>query len=484
VLLDPQVSSPAVKYTFNTLLGEFLGLGISFGEEAEAGDSLCLYYGFPENCQSRVHFKINCSEFWLKKNYLTKGCLPSVPLVRYRGKELPRVINADDLPVLFLAREGRRTRAEAKPPYVRAASEENCVETNIDLIASSFFMLSRIEEIVSPMVDLHGRYPVEASLAFKEGFLHRPIVNEYLEFLWFWLKRVNPGLERKKRAFQLFLTHDVDHIRVGTARSRLRASGAQLVKYRSPGGFFRSIGRNITGLFTSPKDPFEFIRQTSKEFGFKSHFFFLSNGKSKQYDANRYDIKSPQVKRLIRLLEAEGHHIGLHCSYSSFLNEEQLNAEKKALDQLVRNRHYGCRSHYLLLRIPESFVLLEKCRFAFDSSLGYADWNGFRAGTCYPFKPFDVKQNRELDLREYPLMCMDGSLTSPIFRNLKSPRRVTRLLIEQINTVFFFNGCFVFLVHPDSLEEVEFPWRRVFMDVLAHCRQLQEREIGSFSKQS
>jgi len=234
VLLDPQISSPAVKYTFNTLLGEFLGLDFSFGEEATASDSLCLYYGFPENCQSRAHFKINCSEFWLEKNYLKKGCLPPVPLARYRGKELTLIANAKDLPVLFLAREGKRAKAEAKAPYVRAASEENRVETNIDLIASSFFMLNRVEEIVSPAADEHGRYPVEASLAFKEGFLHRPIVNEYLEFLWFWLKNVDPGFQRKKRSFQLFLTHDVDHIRVGTARKRLRTSGAQLIKYRSP----------------------------------------------------------------------------------------------------------------------------------------------------------------------------------------------------------------------------------------------------------
>jgi peptidoglycan/xylan/chitin deacetylase (PgdA/CDA1 family) len=470
VILDSQISSPAVKYTFNTLLGNFLGLDFQFAEKGAASDSLSLFYGFPGNCPPDASLRIYCSEFWLQGKYLRSGCLPSIPLARYRGKELAHIINARELPVLFVAQAGKQGKKEV--PYVKAEPEKKRVETNIDLIASSFFMLNRIEEIVSPVTDEHGRFPAEASLAFKEGFLLRPLVNEYVELLWSWLKALNPMLQRKERFFQLFLTHDVDRIGFGTAKSRMKAVGAQLVKYRSPGGFLRAIRRNLGWLSTSPTDPFEFIRLTSKEYGFKSHFFFLSNGKSETYDRNRYGVTSESVKRLIRTLQTEGHHVGLHCSYSSFLNRKQLMTEKKVLDQIVGRRDYGCRSHYLRLKIPASFSLLEECGFTFDSTLGYADWNGFRAGTCYPFKPFDAIANREVNLLEYPLMCMDSSLTSPAFRNLTSPRAVAQALIKQIDTVAYFNGCFVFLIHPDSLEEVDFPWRRVFLEVLQHCRRL------------
>src|SRR5262249_52731948 len=53
-----------------------------------------------------------------------------------------------------------------------------------DILGSSFFMLSRMEEAIKCDRDVHGRFPSTASLAYQEMFLHRPIVNEYLEILW------------------------------------------------------------------------------------------------------------------------------------------------------------------------------------------------------------------------------------------------------------------------------------------------------------
>jgi len=470
VLLDPRISSPAVEYTFNTLLKDFLGIDFAFAQKGNQSDFPCVYYGCPENCRSPADIRIYCSDFLLNGNYLKKGFLPSPPLARYRGEELREIINTDTLPVLFLARQDRD---EKNTPYVRFEPKTNTVETNIDIIASSFFMLTRIEELVSPAADEHGRYPPRASIASRDGFLQRPIVNEYLELLWFWLKKVEPALQRGRRSFKLVLTHDVDYIRRGTLKTRLKAVGAQLVKYRSPRGFLQAVGRNLIWLFTYPRDPFEFIRRTTREFGLKSHFFFIANGKSTTYDRNRYDIGSEQVKGIVRRLEEDGHHIGLHCSYSSFLNPMQLMVEKKLLEELVHEEIRGCRSHYLRLRVPDSFALLEKLGFAFDSTLGYDEALGFRAGTCYPFKPFDVRQNRVLNLREYPLMTTDTTLTAPKLRTERTVRDVTRLLIEQIGRVHFFSGSFVFLVHVDAFEEVDFPWRNVLVEVLRHCQNLR-----------
>lgn len=472
--MNPRMTSPAVEYTFNTLLRDFLGIDFSFGEKSAKSEFPCLYYGYPENCQSPADIKIYCSDFLFDGNYLKKQFLPSPPLARYRGEELRKIINADNLPVLFLARQSSG-RGEKSEPYVRVGPKTNTIETNIDVIASSFFMLARIEEVVSPAADEHGRYPGRASIASRDGFLQRPIVNEYLELLWSWLKKVRPALQRSKKSFDLVLTHDVDYIRRGTLKARLKAIGAQLVKYRSPRGCLQAMRRNLVWCFTYPRDPFEFIRRTTREFGLKSHFFFIADGKSNTYDRNRYDISSEQVKRIIRRLEEEGHHIGLHCSYSSFLNPKQLMMEKGLLEELVHDEIRGCRSHYLRFRVPESFTLLEKLGFAFDSTLGYDESIGFRAGTCYPFRLFDVRQNRALNLREYPLIITDTTLTAPKLRTHRAVREVTQLLIEQIDKVHFFNGSFVFLVHVDAFEEVDFPWRSTLAEVLRHCRNLRAR---------
>jgi hypothetical protein len=472
VLLDPRISSPAVEYTFKTLLKGFLGIDFVLGENATQIDSPSLYYGYPENCRSPANIKIYCSDFWLDSNYLKKQFLPQPPLPRYRGEELPKITGMNNLPVLFLGRCNTTNTVE-KEPVVRVEPKTNSVETNIDVIASSFFMLSRIEELFAEQWDDHGRYPAEDSIAFRERFLQRPIVNEYLELLWSWLSKACPTLHRSRRDFELFLTHDVDYTRRGTVKARLKAMGAQLVKYWSPRGFLEAVKRNLVWLFTRPKDPFKFITQTTKAYGVKSYFFFLADGKSRIYDAHRYDVSSRPVKRIISRLQEEGHRIGLHCSYSSFLDSDQLTAEKRLLEEVAQTGIRGCRAHYLRFRVPDSFALLDKVGFTFDSTLGYDEAIGFRAGTCYPFRPYDVKRDREVGIVEYPLMIMDATVTSPELRVLRTTREITQLIIQQVDRVFFFKGSFVLLVHVDAFEEVDFPWRSVFVQVLRHCQSLR-----------
>src|ERR1700681_688068 len=50
-----------------------------------------------------------------------------------------------------------------------------------DIFASVFFLVSRYEEYLSFQPDKYGRFPHQASLAFKENFLDFPLVNYWLE---------------------------------------------------------------------------------------------------------------------------------------------------------------------------------------------------------------------------------------------------------------------------------------------------------------
>ncbi|MCS4483044.1 hypothetical protein JQ038_13130 [Clostridium botulinum] len=78
-------------------------------------------------------------------------------------------------------------------------------------------MIARYEEVLlwdRVDKDLYGRFPSSESLAYKEGFLDIPIVNEYIEWLWNWIDSFNLGYTRKniwgKYDFAACLTHDVD----------------------------------------------------------------------------------------------------------------------------------------------------------------------------------------------------------------------------------------------------------------------------------
>jgi len=61
-------------------------------------------------------------------------------------------------------------------------------------------MLTRYEEVVKSVKDEHERFPARASLAYREGFLMRPIVNEYLGFCGGPLRSFGLDLSVKKEA--------------------------------------------------------------------------------------------------------------------------------------------------------------------------------------------------------------------------------------------------------------------------------------------
>ncbi|RYG05420.1 MAG: hypothetical protein EOO02_03855, partial [Chitinophagaceae bacterium] len=50
-----------------------------------------------------------------------------------------------------------------------------------DIFAASFYLVSRYEEYLPHALDEYGRYSHKGSLAFREGFLDRPLVNIWLQ---------------------------------------------------------------------------------------------------------------------------------------------------------------------------------------------------------------------------------------------------------------------------------------------------------------
>ena len=101
----------------------------------------------------------------------------------------------------------------------------------VDVFASAFFMLTRWEEYVLPHRDRHQRFPAEKSLAFKAGFLDRPVVNEYALLLRQMFARIGWKLPPQTRQYQLSITCDADHPRLWwTAASRAKTVAASLFK--------------------------------------------------------------------------------------------------------------------------------------------------------------------------------------------------------------------------------------------------------------
>src|SRR5687767_3075687 len=79
-----------------------------------------------------------------------------------------------------------------------------------DIFAAIFFLLTRYEEYLPYKKDEFGRFPHQQSTAFREEFLHLPLINIWLEEFRFILSSKNPQLQIPKSQFQFIPTYDID----------------------------------------------------------------------------------------------------------------------------------------------------------------------------------------------------------------------------------------------------------------------------------
>jgi hypothetical protein len=109
----------------------------------------------------------------------------------------------------------------------------------------------------------------------------------------------------------------------------------------------------------------------------------------------------------------------------------------------------GGRQHYLRWS-PTTWEHWEACGVGYDSTVGYADQIGFRAGTCIPYKPWLLGPAREAHLLEIPLIVMDATVAT--YMSIPEEEQLDRIttLIDKCRLV---GGVFTLLWHNASLLE-------------------------------
>ena len=143
-----------------------------------------------------------------------------------------------------------------------------------------------------------------------------------------------------------------------------------------------------------------------------------------------------------------------------------MHLEKRKLEESTGNALFGGRQHYLRWKTPNTWEILEQAGLKYDTSLSFADHEGFRCGICLPYKPFDVVENRVLDIWELPLTVMDGSLFN--YQSL-FPEEGFQRIKALIDTIKKYNGVFVLLWHNSSFDELRLPgWTEVYEKTLEY----------------
>lgn len=299
-------------------------------------------------------------------------------------------------------------------PLLRKEGDTLVVEA--DIIASSYFLLSRYEEMLNPNTsrDAHGRFMGKKSLPYQAGFIDRPIVDEYGELLRGWLRQQGCNVKEPEAKYNnIFLTHDVDSI------AHFRHLRGIL------GGFLRGLLRKgyavkivLKSLFSLANDPaytFPWIYERDKQVQCAVPIYFIKAASPiKGFDYPGYRLKGKDFKRFVKhtLNNCPNAQFGLHASYQSgyhpSLIVEELNRLQKAFPKQTIT---SARHHYLHTLQPEDMMYLIKSGITDDYTMGYADFAGFRLGTCRAVRFINPHTKELTSLTLHPLTMMDCTLS-------------------------------------------------------------------------
>jgi hypothetical protein len=344
---------------------------------------------------------------------------------------------------------------------------ENEIICGVDIFASSFFMLTRWEECVNKNRDIHNRFPVKESLAYNNDFLHRPVVNEYIEMLWNMLMFLGISQNRKEKYFKLILTHDVDYLyRWKSWKYIFRTMGGDILKRNNlklAVGRINQYKNILRGKEKDPYDTFDWLMDKSESIGIKSRFYFMSRGITKH--DNNYKIK--EIIPTIKKIKKRGHIIGFHGSYASYNNYQQWRKEKELLESVYQGEITEGRQHFLRFEVPITWQIWEDNNMQIESTCVYADREGFRCGTSDEFSTFNVLTRKKLRLKEMPLVIMDSTLQNSNYRGL-SPDEVLKVFNYYIKITKKYKSKVSILWHNSNFDflGIEPIWRDVYEKVI------------------
>ena len=298
-----------------------------------------------------------------------------------------------------------------------------------DLFSAVFFLITRYEEYYSKEQDAHERYLPSESILFKMDCLQRPLVDE-------WLWAFNKYLEKKfscsiqTKPYSCLPSYDIDLV-YKYKRKTVFVLIVKLIQSLYKANFKESKQLILFLLFieTDPYDSFSFIKKLHQKIQLKPLYFLLCALEKTAYDRNVHPHKK-WMKKLMSILLEIG-NVGLHPSYFSYNNKVLLSNEKGALENVLEKEIPLSRQHFIRLRLPQTYRILESLSITDDFSMGYASELGFKAGTGRSFLWYDLEKERCSELRVHPFCFMDA--TANYYKNLTAEQAFTEL--ETMNAI-------------------------------------------------
>ncbi len=428
VLIYSSAISNRLRYTFNFVFNEFLGLNYILTTDV----TKFISYG---GC------KINYSKEKLNSDLtiIPSGLLFKTGIIIQDFK----ITQYKNTPIFY------QTNISATLPY--------------DLFSCVFFMISRYEEYLPSIKDKHNRFDAYKSFAFQHHFLRKAVVDRWILQLKEELQLKYFSLPIKEKKFSYLSTIDIDNAYAYAHKGLIRSTFSilrDIIKLN-----FTEVFKRFKVLFHIEPDEFdtyEYLHEQHKKLKNKALYFFLV-GKYGQYDTN-LNIQNKSFQSLIKSI-ADKAHIGVHPSYKSNEVLRYLLREKNNLEKITHAEVVKSRQHFLKLNLPNTYRNLLQVDIQEDYTMGFAQEPGFRAGTCTPFYFYDLDTEQETKLKIFPMHIMDGTLLDYMKLSVNQAQEVIKEIVEEVKNV---NGLLITIWHNESLSNANRwkGWKTVFEKII------------------
>ena len=219
-------------------------------------------------------------------------------------------------------------------------------------------------------------------------------------------------------------SHDVDYIDK-TLQLRIKQTAFHFfnsLKFISRLNLKRALNKFIKGVgFASRKSDywcFDYWIELERKLKIESTYYLYAKvSDQKMFSAKQwlidpsYDVaRNKRLKNKCRELLSIGHQIGLHGSFYSAEDEDLFLKEKEVLAEAVQAPVTKSRQHWLNYSEYKTPYIHDKSGIEIDSTMGFNDMQGFRAGIASKYNPFDHRNSRPFSFEEIPLVIVDSHL--------------------------------------------------------------------------
>jgi hypothetical protein len=325
-------------------------------------------------------------------------------------------------------------------------------------------LAAAVTEQKSTAADRFGRVPPSENGLVRAGVEREPVVSVAARTLADAIVRAAGRRPARflapwpsGRRWAAALTHDLDVVQWWPAFTSLRL--AELAKkgrlssiMRVLGAVVQSGGRDV--VWRGVHD----VLAAEKAHRLRSSWFVLCGSPTvatMRAGDLTYRPDSPLARHILDALRTGGHEIGLHGSFATSEEHALFAAQRSRLAALTGARVWGVRQHYLRMRPGATHRAMSDAGFAFDSTYGFADRNGFRLGVADVVPVWDERTTMALPLDDAPFTWMDRALSK--YAGVEQPDAWIDDALELAERVRQVEGLWVGIWHPNLTPALGYP---------------------------